>query len=83
MISYVTKFNLKKQKKTGNDDFIAVNKSSFIKITEYNENNFYFDFMGCMFCKEEYKSFESLFLHMRISHSNYDCYQLVIYIYIN
>lgn len=71
--SIVLNFSQQRNKKVENEDFMCFNKHS-IKNYDFKNNDekdYYIDTLICIFCKETFKNFTSIFIHYKIKHIEY------------
>lgn len=43
-------------------------------LEEKDDKDYYIDFLGCILCKQEFISFISLFIHIKITHEDFKCF---------
>jgi hypothetical protein len=57
------------------DTLQIINKTNFHQIEDnFEDEDFHIGFLGCLLCREEFKTFIALFIHMKINHHSYDIY---------
>ncbi len=67
--------NQRKNKSINNDDLVVVNSTNIKGIYFENEDkDYYFNYLGCIFCQGNYKSFPAMFLHMKFCHPELESY---------
>jgi hypothetical protein len=76
MCNYVNTFmQVRTKSNIESDDLICLNKTSFYSLSnDYEDKDFYLDFLGCILCKETFKTFVGLFYHIKLNHDNYSIY---------
>lgn len=68
---------MKERKKDDSDSLIFIHKGNFIE-SNFEDGDYHINFLGCHLCKEVFKTFCSLFIHMRITHSDFQTFHLVL-----
>jgi hypothetical protein len=81
MKSFISKFVVSRSK-SQNDTYElhTISKGNFLSCAspEFEEDkDYYADFMGCLFCKENFHSYAALFIHMKLCHKSHDFYHYV------
>ena len=75
---YIKNFIYQRNKSKINENcFTCINRSSIKEIMpheDFDDKDYYIDFLVCIFCKEEFNSFVSLFYHTTIMHEKYKCF---------
>jgi len=67
--------------KSINDDLVIINTANIKEISFKNEEkDYYFSFLGCIFCRGKYKSFPALYIHMNFCHPEFESYYSVNFI---
>jgi len=78
MFQYINNFVQQRNKSHSNSEcLICINRHTIKCANALEENedkDFYVDFLGCILCKEEFKSFISLFVHIKINHEDFKCF---------
>ena len=78
---YIINFYQTRKKYKLQDDVIIINNIKTLRDfrLENTENVFYISVIGCLLCRQTLNTFESLFIHYKINHDEYELYHYVIF----
>jgi hypothetical protein len=69
MNEYIIQYKKNRSKITNDDSILFISRNNFNQTDfKFDDEDYYIGFLGCLICKEEFKTFMSLFFHMKISH---------------